>query len=87
MRLKIGKKLKTASHNSKFTGSYKKESEYSTCILFYCRMSITVIMFYIFCLFLDSKQTNYPKIGKVCLFMMYGLNLKQAISDANRGAN
>ena len=24
MRLKIGKKLKTASHNSKFTGSYQK---------------------------------------------------------------
>ena len=24
MRLKIGKKLKTTSHNSKFTGSYQK---------------------------------------------------------------
>ena len=26
MMLKIGKKLKTTSHNSKFTGSFKKES-------------------------------------------------------------
>ena len=28
MKPKIGKKLRIASHNSKFTGSYKKESEY-----------------------------------------------------------
>ena len=33
MSLKIGKKLKTAGHNSKFTGSYKKESEYMYIIL------------------------------------------------------
>ena len=28
MMLKIGKKLRTACHYSKLTGSYKKESEY-----------------------------------------------------------
>ena len=27
MRLKIGKKLRRVSHNPKFSGSYKKESE------------------------------------------------------------
>ena len=29
MKQKIGKKLRTASHNSKFSGSYKKESEFN----------------------------------------------------------
>ena len=36
---------------------------------------ITVIIIYIFCLFLDSKQTDYFKIGKFCSFMMYKLNV------------
>ena len=38
MKLKIGKKLKTTTHDSKFTGSYKKKSEYIVYILLCCRL-------------------------------------------------
>ena len=76
MRLKIGKKLKTASHSPKFTDSYKKERKYMHIILLWITVKIT----YIFCLFLDREQTNYSKIGKVCLFMMYKLNVKWPVT-------
>ena len=42
MRLKIGKKLKTASHNLKFIDSYQKKNECIVCI-FYCRLLTAVI--------------------------------------------
>ena len=38
------------------------------------------INLYIFCLFLDCKQTNYFKIGEFCLFMMYKLNVKWSVT-------
>ena len=77
----IGKKLRAASPNLKFTFAYKKK-RVNICILFYCRLSITVILTYIFCLFLESKQTNYHKICKFCLFMMHKLNVKRPVTQA-----
>ena len=43
---------------------------------------MTVILTYIFCLFLDSEQiSNYFKIGKFCLFMMYKLNVEWPVTQ------
>ena len=63
MKLKIGKKLKTASHNSKFSGCYKKRELLSNVGNSYNNLFIS-------CLFLDSELTNYLKTGKLCVFMM-----------------
>ena len=39
-------------------------------------MCDTVIITYIFCLFLDNERGDYFQIGKFCLFMVYKLNVK-----------
>ena len=43
-----------------------------------CRQQWYANLQYIFCLFVNSEQTHYFKIGKFCLFMMYRpkLNVK-----------
>ena len=46
MRLKIGKKLKTASHNSKFTNSYQKR----------------VNTFYTYYFIVDCRQQRYTNL-------------------------
>ena len=44
-------------------------------------LSITVIITCIFCLFIDSEQTNYFEIGKFCSFMTYKLNVKGQVTQ------
>ena len=73
MRLKIGKKLKTASHNSKFTDSYKKRV-YMRIIL----LSNVDSSHYNLHILLSSRQQTHQlrKIGKICLLMMCELKCK-----------
>ena len=49
-------------------------------------LSITVIITYVFFLFLDSKQTNYSKIDKLCLFVMDTLNVKWPVAQTEEKA-
>ena len=82
MRLKLGKKLTTASYNSKFTFSNKKRVNIRYANYFMVDNSDVIT--YKFCFFVNSEQTNYFKIGKFCLFMMYSIIKCKMASDANR---
>ena len=58
MRLKIGKKLKTASHNSKFTSSYKKES---LCMNIVLQSNVDNSDNNLYILPLSRLRTNQPR--------------------------
>ena len=82
--LKTGQNLKTASHNLKFTDSYKKRL--NTLYKLTCGIILLSIVDksdYIFRFFANSEQTRYFKIGKFCLFMMHRpkLNVKWQVTQ------
>ena len=79
MKLKIGKKLRTASNIKKFTDSYKKRVGMLYTYHFIADNSDTRILIYLHILSLCQQRTNQLlkcKTGKFCLFMMYKLNVK-----------
>ena len=68
MWLKLGKKSRTASHNSKFTDSYKKRVNIKKIIKIDYAYYFIVYKSDNNLLFVNRKQTNYFKIGKFCLY-------------------
>ena len=85
-RLKLGKKLRRASHNSKFTDSYKKRvNTKKTSKKEYYR-SMHIILCSIVensdnnLLFVFDDQTKYFKIGKFCS-VISKLNVKWSVTQ------